>query len=207
MTIINNPIRILQELKDGNARFLNGKSVQSSDSSLRKLKDYAKTGQLPKAIVLCCSDSRAPVEMIFDQDIGDLFVIRVAGNIVAPSLVGSIEFATSTYGTNLVLVMGHSQCGAIKATLDHIENAQGIPSENIHDIVNRIKPHILPITRIPKISDKEKMMRAVETNVHASVNQLSHSSNLIRNLVQQGKIKILGAVLDLSSGLVNFFEH
>jgi carbonic anhydrase len=206
LPIINNPRQILQELKDGNTRFLDGKSIQSSDSSLRKLKDFAKTGQLPKAIVLCCSDSRAPVEMIFDQDIGDLFVIRVAGNIVAPSLVGSVEFAASTYGTKLVLVMGHSQCGAIKATLDHIADPHGISSENIHDIVSRIKPHILPITHMSMLSDHEKMHHAVEANVRASVNQLSHSSHLIEDLVQQSRIQIVGAVLDLSTGLVNFLE-
>ena len=139
---------VLKELKAGNKRFLAGKSVQSSKSSLKKLKDFAKTGQAPKATVLCCSDSRAPVEMIFDQDIGDLFVIRVAGNIVAPSLVGSVEFAANRFKTHLVLVMGHTQCGAITATLDHIENAQAISSENIYDLVSRIKPHILPIAQM-----------------------------------------------------------
>ena len=113
-------------------------------------------GQVPKAILLCCSDSRAPVEMIFDQDIGDLFVIRVAGNIVAPSLVGSVEFATEAFGTKVVVVMGHTQCGAIKATLDHIENAQALSSENLHDIVSRIKPHIYPISQT-NLSKEEKM--------------------------------------------------
>src|SRR4051812_27906751 len=95
----------IDDLRAGNSRFLEGITAHSSKSSLKKLKDFAENGQVPKAIVLCCSDSRAPVEMIFDQDIGDLFVIRVAGNIIAPSLVGSIEFAASAFGTNLVLVM------------------------------------------------------------------------------------------------------
>ena len=128
---MNRQIQIIQELKDGNKRFLEGKSLQSSQSSLRKLKEFAKSGQLPKAIVLCCSDSRAPVEMIFDQDIGDLFVIRVAGNIVAPSLVGSVEFAAGTFGTSLVLVMVHTQCGAVTATLNQIENPQAFSIDNI----------------------------------------------------------------------------
>lgn len=206
MKIKSKSQQILQELKDGNTRFLEGKSIQSSDSSLRKLKDFARTGQLPKAIVLCCSDSRAPVEMIFDQDIGDLFVIRVAGNIVAPSLVGSVEFAASTYGTKLVLVMGHSQCGAINATLDYIEHSHDISSHNIHDIVSRIMPHILPISKMHGINYDKKLALAVEANVQASVHQLSHSSHLIEALVQQEKINIVGAVLDLSSGLVNFLE-
>lgn len=197
---------VLAELQEGNARFLRGESVQCSQSSLLKLKNFAATGQFPKAIILCCSDSRAPVEMIFDQDIGDLFVIRVAGNVVAPSLVGSVEFAASLYGIRLVMVMGHTQCGAIKATLDHIEDPQAIASENIHDIVSRIQPHILPITRICGVSTEEKFHQAVEANVLASVSQLSHSSRLIEGLVEEGKVKILGAVLDLSTGRVDFLE-
>jgi carbonic anhydrase len=196
--------QVIAQLKAGNARFLEGTSIHSSDSSLRKLKNFAQTGQYPKAIVLCCSDSRAPVEMIFDQDIGDLFVIRVAGNIVAPSLIGSVEFAASTFGTSIVLVMGHTQCGAIKATLDHIEHPHAISSENIHDIVSRIEPHIYPITLMHDINAEEKMARSVEANVRASVNQMSHSSRLIEALVQKDKIRILGAVLDLETGQVNF---
>ena len=206
MNAADNPDRIVEALKAGNKRFLDGKSVQSSESSLKKLKNFAEKGQFPKAIVLCCSDSRAPVEMIFDQDIGDLFVIRVAGNIVAPSLVGSVEFAASTYGTSLVVVMGHTQCGAVKATLDHIQNPQAISSENIHDIVSRISPHIFPIAQMQKIDYEEKMTRAVEANVRASVSQLSHSSRLIEGLVQQGKMKIIGAVLGLSTGRVDLIE-
>jgi carbonic anhydrase len=202
----DNPDRIVEDLKAGNKRFLDGKSIQSPESSLKKLKNFAENGQLPKAIVLCCSDSRAPVEMIFDQDIGDLFVIRVAGNIVAPSLVGSVEFAASTYGTSLVVVMGHTQCGAVRAALDHILNPQAISSENIHDIVSRISPHIFPIAQMQKIDDEEKMTRAVEANVRASVSQLSHSSRLIEGLVQQGKIKITGAMLHLATGRVDMIE-
>lgn len=195
---------ILESLKKGNERFLEGKSIKCALSSLQKIKNYAETGQVPKAIVLCCSDSRAPAEMIFDQDIGDLFVIRVAGNIVAPSLVGSVEFAASTFNTKLVLVMGHSQCGAIKATLDHIKDPQSIYSENIHDIVSRIKPHIFPITLMDNLNFNEKMDKAAKANILASVNQLSHSSRLIESLVQERKIVIVGAMLDLSSGKVEF---
>jgi carbonic anhydrase len=195
---------ILQELKDGNQRFLDGKSLQSSQSSLRKLKEFSKSGQSPKVIVLCCSDSRAPVEMIFDQDIGDLFVIRVAGNIVAPSLVGSVEFAASTFGTALVLVMGHSQCGAVTATLNHIEKSEESKSDNIHDIVSRIKPHVYPFAKLPGISFEEKLSRAIEANVMASVGQLASSSRLIESLVSKGQLKILGAVLNLSTGQVEF---
>lgn len=198
--------KVLADLREGNKRFLDGKSSQSSTSSLKKLKNFAKKGQFPKAIVLCCSDSRAPVELIFDQDIGDLFVIRVAGNIVAPSLVGSVEFAVSTFDTSLVLVMGHSGCGAVKATLDHIDDAKTISSANIFDIVSRIRPHIVTIAKMKKLSHEEKMDRCVEANIRASVSQLSHSSRLIEGLVEQGKIKIVGSMLNLDSGEVEFFD-
>lgn len=207
MPMTKEAYQVRDELKAGNARFLEGTSLQSPESSLKKLKDFAQAGQDPKAIVLCCSDSRAPVEMLFDQDIGDLFVIRVAGNIVAPSLVGSVEFAASTFGTNLVLVMGHSRCGAIRATLEHIENAHAISSENIYDIVSRIKPHIFPITQLRGMGYEEKFSQAVIANVRASVSQLSHSSRLIEGLVAQGQMKILGAVLDLDTGYVEFLDE
>lgn len=197
---------VLKELKAGNKRFLDGKSAQSPASSLKKLKDFAKSGQTPKAVILCCSDSRAPVEIIFDQDIGDLFVIRVAGNIVAPSLVGSVEFAASTFGTDLVLVMGHTQCGAIAATLNHIQNSEMHPSENIHGIVSRIKPHVYPIAIMSQITQEEKVARSVEANVIASVGQLLSSSRLIEDLVSKDKLKVVGAVLDLSTGAVSFLK-
>jgi carbonic anhydrase len=206
MEAIPIPNQIIHDLVAGNQRFLEGKSSLSPDSSLRKLKEFAKSGQTPKAVVLCCSDSRAPVEMIFDQDIGDLFVIRVAGNIIAPSLVGSIEFAINTFGTNLVVVMGHTQCGAVTATLNHIEKSGAITSENIQDIVSRIKPHILFLAQMREMPREEKMALAVEANVRASVSQLWHSSTMIERLVQQGQLEIHGAVLNLSTGQVAFLQ-
>jgi carbonic anhydrase len=150
--------------------------------------------------------------MIFDQDIGDLFVIRVAGNIVAPSLVGSVEFATSTFGTSVIVVMGHTQCGAITATLKHIESSQVPSSENIHDLVSRIKPHVYPIAQMQGITFEEKVTISVAANVIASVDRLSHCSRLIEELVYKKQLRILGAVLDLSTGYVscdvnNFVEQ
>jgi carbonic anhydrase len=197
---------IMAELVAGNARFVAANSSKCSVASLSKLKASAEKGQTPKAIILCCSDSRAPVEFIFDQDIGDLFVIRVAGNIVAPSLIGSIEFAVSAFGTKLIIVMGHTQCGAIKATLDHIHNPQTISSENIHDIISRIKPNIYAATHMGNLSEEEKLSEAVALNVRASVNQISHASRLIENLVLANDIIILGAVFDLATGQVNFLN-
>jgi len=206
MTINEKQNSIINELKEGNERFINGSTIHSNDSSIKKLKEFAAHGQDPKAIVLCCSDSRAPVELIFDQDLGDLFVIRVAGNIVAPSLVGSIEFAANAFGSPVVLVMGHSQCGAITATLNHIENPQSFSTDNIKDIVGRIKPFILPLAKLKQISHEEKIKLAVETNVRASVSQLTHSSAYIERLVEEDKLKIYGAVLDLTTGKVEFLE-
>ena len=203
---MNNSAIVLHELIEGNDRFINGKTIHANDSSLAKLKNLAITGQCPKAIVLCCSDSRAPVEIIFDQDIGDLFVIRVAGNVIAPSLVGSIEFAISTFGTSLVLVMGHTQCGAIRATLEHIAHAEAIASENIHDIVSRIKPHIFALTQNKEIKACDHMDIAVEVNVKASVHQLKFSSQLIESCLLKKTIEIHGSVLDLNSGKVKMLK-
>lgn len=199
------PNQVIQDLVAGNQRFLEEKSIHSPHSSLMRLKEFAEVGQSPKAIILCCSDSRTPAELIFDQDIGDLFVIRVAGNIIAPSLVGSIEFAVSAYGTNVVVVMGHSHCGAVTATLDHIENPQAI-SENLHDIVSRIRPHILLLTQMPQMTYEEKLKLAVEANVRASVSHLRYSSTLIERVVQQGDLEIHGAVLNIHTGKVDFLQ-
>lgn len=198
--------QVLQALKEGNARFLEGKSSQCSYASLQKIKDYAKSGQSPKAVILCCSDSRAPVEIIFDQDIGDIFVIRVAGNVVAPSLVGSVEFAVNAFKTSLVIVMGHSDCGAVRATLDYIDGDRNLASDNIHDIVSRIKPHISYLSKIKGLSDEDKMHHATHANVIAGVDQLTHSSRLLEELASKGEITIIGAVLELATGRVEFIQ-
>jgi carbonic anhydrase len=198
--------RVINEFKAGNQRFLAGTSLHSSQASLMKLKEYARVGQSPKAVVLCCSDSRAPVELIFDQDIGDVFVIRVAGNIVAPSLIGSVEFAAITFGIPVVLVMGHTLCGAVTTTLRHIQTKEPLSSEGLNDIVSRIKPHIHSIAKIKDLSEEEKVDRAVEANVRASVSQLSHSSRIIEEMVSLGRLTILGAIMNLATGVVTFLE-
>jgi len=198
---------IIEAFRAGNQRFLAGTSLHSTGSSLKKLKEFAQVGQSPHAVVLCCSDSRAPVEMIFDQDIGEVFVIRVAGNIVAPSLVGSVEFAAITFGTPVVMVMGHTRCGAITATLRHIQTKEALSTDGLNDIVSRIKPHIHAIAKIKDISDEEKVERAVEANVRASVSQLSHSSRIIEEMVKLGRLQILGSVLDLATGVVTFLDE
>jgi carbonic anhydrase len=167
--------------------------------------------QAPFAIVLGCSDSRAPAEIVFDQGLGDLFVIRVAGNIVAPSQVGSVEFAAERFGTRLVVVMGHTQCGAIAAALEAISGGPGgngqEGSRNQLSIVNRVRPSIEALVATDLARDPERLRReAMRANVRASVNHLRHGSEVIERLSEKGGLAVVGAELDLATGEVNFFN-
>ncbi|ACR13974.1 carbonic anhydrase [Teredinibacter turnerae] len=196
----------ITRLKEGNQRFVAG--VRSVDAIVKQmnLADHAQ-GQAPFAIVLGCSDSRVPAEIIFDQSLGDLFVIRVAGNIVAPSQVGSVEFAAETFGTPLVIVLGHTRCGAINATLDLLEKPAAEQSSNVMSIVNRIRPAVEPLFHTELRNDREKLVPAcIHANIMASTNQLSHGSEILEQLVEQGKLKIVGAEYSLETGEVTFFD-
>jgi carbonic anhydrase len=195
----------LERLKEGNRRFV--ANVRSVDSLLSQLqRGDVTTPQRPFAIVLGCSDSRAPAEIVFDQGVGDLFVIRVAGNIVAPSQVGSVEFAVERFGTERVVVMGHSHCGAIQATVEALENKGGAPSRNLLSIVNRIRPAVEELLHGPGGQDPVSLVQAaVRANVRASVSQLRHGSEILEALVQQGKLTVLGAEYRLETGAVEFF--
>jgi len=205
-------IEALRRLEEGNARWISGvRSVASLGSAAQRVS--LAQGQSPFAVVLSCSDSRAPSEMIFDQGLGDLFVVRVAGNVVAPSLVGSIEYAVQTFGTNLVVVMGHTACGAVIATLDAIEHgrAGGTPpspngaSENVLDIVTRIRPAVEPLTS--SCDDRKELVGlATRANVRASTAQLRASSRVLADRIDAGKLMIVGAEYSLGSGEVDFFE-
>jgi carbonic anhydrase len=191
----------LQRLIDGNRRFREGNGVNSA-----KAWDVSLAGapQRPFAIILGCSDSRTPVETLFDQGFGDLFVVRVAGNIVAPSIVGSIEFAASEFGTRLVVVMGHTRCGAIGATLRALDTGMGPESKNIRDITDRIGPHI---QEIPRGGDPVQLMSAaVRANVTASTDHLRHGSRLLEELVAGNRVAIVGAEYELDTGIVHFFD-
>lgn len=195
-----------KRLKAGNERFVNNVRSVTSLISQREREQLANTTQRPFAIVLCCSDSRAPAEQIFDQGLGDIFVVRVAGNIVAPSLVGSVEFAAATFGSQLVVVMGHSNCGAIKATLETAQQGKRAPSENIQDIIQRILPHVEGI--VSKDAPMERMIpEATRANINASVSQLKHGSRILEDLVQKKQLTIIGAEYCLSTGKVEFFEE
>jgi carbonic anhydrase len=165
-------------------------------------------GQEPFAIILGCSDSRAPAELVFDQGFGDLFVIRVAGNVVAPSQIGSVEFAAARFGTRLVVVMGHSQCGAISATLDDVLGVAPSQSRNLRSIVDRVRPSIETLLAgRTACDDSEALVReAVRANVRASVGHLRHGSELLERLVQNDGLVVIGAEYSLETGIVSFFE-
>jgi len=192
------PEASLSRLRDGNRRFVAGEG-----SAFRHWHPKLVDGQSPFATVLGCSDSRAPAEFVFDQGLGDLFVIRVAGNIVAPSLVGSVEFAASQFGTRLVVVMGHTQCGAVDATVRAIEHGGMPESENLRSIVDRIAPHVERVAAGPGTHD-ERFAAAVRVNAMASAGELCESSRILRDLVAQGRVAIVSAVYDLATGVVTF---
>ena len=195
------PEAALQRLKVGNQRFIEGTGTQRGGFDAQTM----AAAQRPFAIVLGCSDSRTPVEILFDQGFGDLFVVRVAGNIVAPSLVGSIEFAASAFGTRLVVVMGHTGCGGITATLNAIATGQGPESKNLRAITDRITPHIEAIAR--RGSGPETHREAVRANVRASVDHLRHGSQIVEELVMKGRVQVVGAEYEIETGRVTFFDY
>ncbi|HSN25870.1 MAG TPA: carbonic anhydrase [Kofleriaceae bacterium] len=191
----------LQRLMAGNQRFLDGTAQTRGGFDAQKM----SAPQKPFAIVVGCSDSRTPVEILFDQGFGDLFVIRIAGNIVAPSGVGSVEFAASQFGTRLVVVMGHTQCGAITASLSAIQSGAGPESRNLRSITDRIVPHIEAIAR--KGSGPETHRECVRVNVRNSVDHLRHGSAILEELVLKGRLRIVGSEYDLETGRVTFFDY
>lgn len=199
-------LEALHRLQEGNRRFVAGTcSTDTLASPARRHEVVAD--QDPYAIILGCSDSRVPAEIVFDQGLGDLFVIRVAGNVVAPSQIGSVEFAAEWFGTRLVVVLGHSRCGAVVATLQQLMRNTEHPSRNLRSIVDRVRPSVEPLLETTPGQDLDLLVtRAVRANVRASANQLRHGSEVIEQLVQQGKLLIVGAEYSLDTGVVDFFE-
>jgi carbonic anhydrase len=196
----------LQRLRDGNARYAsNVRSLESMISHTRR--GELAEGQHPTAIILGCSDSRVPAEVVFDQGLGDLFVIRVAGNIVAPSQIGSVEFAAAAFGTRLVVVMGHSGCGAISAAIQDIRQPSK-QSKNIRSIVDRVRPSVQPLLEVdmPVLDHATLVHKAVRANVRASCNQLRHGSELLEQLAADEGLLVVGAEYSLETGIVEFFE-
>jgi carbonic anhydrase len=196
----------LDLLREGNRRFVMNQS-RAGSSSHHERRLSLVSGQEPFAIVLGCSDSRVPAELVFDQGFGDLFVIRVAGNIVAPSQVGSVEFAAAKFGTRLVVVIGHSQCGAITATLDELLGRSTTESRNLRSIVDRVRPSVETVLAGRDPGDYEALIRdAVRANVRASANHLRHGSELLERLVREDGLLVVGAEYSLDSGVVTFFD-
>lgn len=196
----------LQRLREGNQRFVAERYSHATLSNEARRREVA-SGQEPFAIILGCSDSRVPAEIVFDQGIGDLFVIRVAGNIVAPSQIGSIEFAAERFGTRLVVVLGHSKCGAILATLEELNRSFDRRSRNLRSIVDRVRPSVEPLMATPLKDDFEALVtEAVRANIRASVNQLRHGSDIIEELTRTNGLMIVGAEYCLENGTVDFLD-
>jgi carbonic anhydrase len=196
----------LERLREGNRRFVSGvRSSYAFTSQARRSELVA--GQEPVAVILGCSDSRVPAEIVFDQGLGDLFVIRVAGNIVAPSQVGSVEFAAARFGTRLVVVLGHSQCGAILATLEELERPAEDQSRNLRSIVDHIRPSVEPLLATELRHDPDALLRhAVRTNIRVSANHLRHGSEILERLMQSEALLVVGAEYSLETGVVDFFD-
>jgi carbonic anhydrase len=196
----------LVRLREGNRRFVANESTASP--LLTPSQRLALTnGQAPFAIVLGCSDSRVPAELVFDQGFGDLFVIRVAGNIVAPSQVGSVEFAAARFGTRLVVVMGHSQCGAVTAAVEEVLGRATSESRNLRSIVNRVRPSVQAVVSGGSDRSVDALVTdAVRANVRASVDHLRHGSALLEGLIQRDGLRVVGAEYSLESSVVTFFE-
>ena len=195
----------LDRLRDGNLRF--AANIRGSDAFIHHARRAElAAGQQPFAIILGCADSRVPAEIVFDQGLGDLFVIRVAGNIVAPSQVGSVEFAAARFDTRLVVVLGHSQCGAIVATLEELERPQN-QSPGLASIVDRVRPAIAGLLAT-NLRDKpdELVHHAVRANIRASVDHLRHGSKILEQLIQDNGLLIVGAEYNLETGVVEFLE-
>ncbi|MEJ2105901.1 MAG: carbonic anhydrase [Acidiferrobacteraceae bacterium] len=196
----------LTRLQDGNRRFVS--SIQGGERPLSGSRQVELVKeQSPFAIVLGCSDSRVPAELVFDQGLGDLFVIRVAGNIVAPSQVGSVEFAASRFGTRLVVVLGHTQCGAILATIEELQRPAESQSRNLRSIVDRVRPSVEGLMKTDLRDDMAALVQgAVRANVMASVNHLRHGSEILEQLIRDEGLRVLGAEYSIETGEVEFLD-
>ncbi len=191
----------LERLREGNSRFV---AERQAVEICRRPAAEMQAGQDPVAVILACSDSRVPVEMVFDQGLGDLFVIRVAGNVVSPSQVGSVEFAAASFKTPLVVVLGHSGCGAVNATINHVLGQDPPETDGLRSIVERIEPSIVPLAEVVK-DRTELLERGIVANVRSSVSRLEHGSALIERLIATTDLAVVGAVYDIPTGRVRFF--
>jgi len=201
-----NALEALERLREGNRRFVSGVHGNAELTGPARRNELV-ADQNPFAVILGCSDSRVPAEIVFDQGLGDLFVIRVAGNIVAPSQIGSVEFAAEWFGTQLVVVLGHSSCGAVLATLEELTQQVRHPSANLRSIVDRVRPSVETLLATDLRNDFDELThQAVRANVRASTNHLRHGSEVLENLIRKGRLLIVGAEYSLETGAVEFFD-
>jgi len=198
--------KALKLLKEGNKRYIEG-TADGAEITIKTRRQGIEDGQNPFAVILGCSDSRVPAELVFNRGLGDLFVIRVAGNIVAPSQIGSVEFACQHFGTQLVVVLGHSHCGAINATVESLIGDPEAISPNVASIVDRVTPAVHPIVMRNEFADKDELIhQAMRANVEQSVTGLQMRSRILRRMADKGEIKIVGAEYSIETGLVEFYE-
>lgn len=206
MKVVTSALEALERLREGNRRFVSG--VRNLDTFMgHTRRSEFVASQEPFAVILGCSDSRAPVEIVFDQGLGDLFVIRVAGNIVAPSQIGSVEFAAERFGTRLVVALGHTRCGAVQATLEELRQPTEKQSRNLSSIIDRIRPSVEGLLTTELRHDREALARhAVRANVRVSANYLRHGSEVLERLIQRDGLLVVGAEYSLETGVVDFFD-
>ncbi|MFO0783074.1 MAG: carbonic anhydrase [Phycisphaerales bacterium] len=196
----------LDRLRTGNQRFVAGTRSSATLTGPARREELTQ-GQEPFAVILGCSDSRVPAEIVFDQGLGDLFVIRVAGNIVAPSQVGSVEFAVECFGTRLVVVLGHTCCSAITTTLNELQRPGSDQSRNLRSIVDRIRPAVEELVEHAGHTSQEQLLhQAVRANIRASANHLRHGSEVLENFIQRKGLMVVGAEYSLETGHVDFFD-
>ena len=204
-------LEALDRLRQGNRRFVTGEGAREIKFEHSRREELVHD-QNPFAIILGCSDSRVPAELVFDQGLGDLFVIRVAGNIVKPSQIGSVEFAAEKFGTKLVVVLGHSQCGAVLATLDELKHSSGAGSPNLRTIVDSIRPSVECLFERDCVGQgelypKELVQAAVRANILASVDQLQKGSDILKKLIEDEWLLVVGAEYSLETGMVEFMDN
>ncbi|UCF66460.1 MAG: carbonic anhydrase [Acidobacteriota bacterium] len=204
---MNRAQEALERLREGNRRFASGTPRAENVNESRSRLSALAAGQKPFAVILGCSDSRVPAEIVFDQGLGDLFVIRVAGNIVDASQIGSVEFAATQFGTRLVVVLGHTRCGAVVATLEQMQQPAPIRSQNLWSIVERIRPAVEPLLATKLRRDSDAFVRyAVRANIRQSAGRLRHESRVLGQLIEEDGLLVVGAEYCLESGVIDFFD-
>jgi carbonic anhydrase len=199
-------IEALERLREGNRRFVSGSQSRATFTTQTRRAELA-AGQEPFAVILGCSDSRVPIEIVFDRTLGDLFVVRVAGNIVSFSQIGSVELAADRFGTRLVVVLGHTRCGAVLATLQELQRPTESQSRNLRSIVDRVRPSVEGLLATELRDDPDALVQhAVRANIRSSVNRLRHGSEVLERLSEREGLLIVGAEYSLETGVVDFFD-